>query len=134
MSTPGVEPGLSRPQRDVLTTRRCGPLCHLSPSPNGALHHGPHARSAKSDRAEETHKRRALKQRVSKHNARIKVSKFSRRSKFLFGLRDFYFYFLARRVQQHIWKTGKTMETFCFCSLPVFSKDLMNSLPVVRIQ
>ena len=25
MSTPGVEPGLSRPQRDVLTTRRCGP-------------------------------------------------------------------------------------------------------------
>ena len=27
MSTPGVEPGLSRPQRDVLTTRRCGP-CH----------------------------------------------------------------------------------------------------------
>ena len=24
MSTPGVEPGLSRPQRDVLTTRRCG--------------------------------------------------------------------------------------------------------------
>ena len=23
MSTPGVEPGLSRPQRDVLTTRRC---------------------------------------------------------------------------------------------------------------
>ena len=27
MSTPGVEPGLSRPQRDVLTTRRCGLLC-----------------------------------------------------------------------------------------------------------
>ena len=26
MSTPGVEPGLLRPQRDVLTTRRCGPL------------------------------------------------------------------------------------------------------------
>ena len=26
MSTPGVEPGLSRPQRDVLTTRRCGLL------------------------------------------------------------------------------------------------------------
>ena len=26
MSTPGVEPGLSRPQRDVLTTRRCGRL------------------------------------------------------------------------------------------------------------
>ena len=24
MSTPGVEPGLSRPRRDVLTTRRCG--------------------------------------------------------------------------------------------------------------
>ena len=26
MTTPGVEPGLSRPQRDVLTTRRCGRL------------------------------------------------------------------------------------------------------------
>ena len=26
MTTPGVEPGLSRPQRDVLTTRRCGLL------------------------------------------------------------------------------------------------------------
>ena len=26
MSSPGVEPGLSRPQRDVLTTRRCGLL------------------------------------------------------------------------------------------------------------
>ena len=26
MSTPGVEPGLSRPRRDVLTTRRCGLL------------------------------------------------------------------------------------------------------------
>ena len=26
LTTPGVEPGLSRPQRDVLTTRRCG-LC-----------------------------------------------------------------------------------------------------------
>ena len=26
VSTPGVEPGLSRPQRDVLTTRRCGLL------------------------------------------------------------------------------------------------------------
>ncbi len=25
MTAPGVEPGLSRPQRDVLTTRRCGP-------------------------------------------------------------------------------------------------------------
>ena len=24
LSTPGFEPGLSRPQRDVLTTRRCG--------------------------------------------------------------------------------------------------------------
>ena len=24
MTAPGVEPGLSRPQRDVLTTRRCG--------------------------------------------------------------------------------------------------------------
>jgi hypothetical protein len=26
MTTPGVEPGLSRSQRDVLTTRRCGRL------------------------------------------------------------------------------------------------------------
>ena len=26
MTTPGVEPGLSRPRRDVLTTRRCGRL------------------------------------------------------------------------------------------------------------
>ena len=26
MTTPGVKPGLSRPQRDVLTTRRCGLL------------------------------------------------------------------------------------------------------------
>ena len=26
VSTPGVEPGLSRPQRDDLTTRRCGLL------------------------------------------------------------------------------------------------------------
>ena len=25
ITAPGVEPGLSRPQRDVLTTRRCGP-------------------------------------------------------------------------------------------------------------
>ena len=25
MTAPGVEPGLSRPRRDVLTTRRCGP-------------------------------------------------------------------------------------------------------------
>ena len=24
MTTPGIEPGLSRPRRDVLTTRRCG--------------------------------------------------------------------------------------------------------------
>ena len=29
MSTPGVEPGLSRPQRDVLTTRRCGPCSEV---------------------------------------------------------------------------------------------------------
>eukprot|EP00973_Karenia_brevis_P031271 4316984-Karenia_brevis.AAC.1 len=28
MATPGVEPGLSRPQRDVLTTRRCGLCSH----------------------------------------------------------------------------------------------------------
>ena len=28
VSTPGVEPGLSRPRRDVLTTRRCGPCLH----------------------------------------------------------------------------------------------------------
>ena len=27
VTTPGVEPGLSRPLRDVLTTRRCGPCC-----------------------------------------------------------------------------------------------------------
>ena len=26
MSSPGVEPGLSRPRRDVLTTRRCGQM------------------------------------------------------------------------------------------------------------
>ena len=26
MTTPGVEPGLSRPRHDVLTTGRCGPL------------------------------------------------------------------------------------------------------------
>ena len=26
LTTPGVEPGLSRPRRDVLTTRRCGRL------------------------------------------------------------------------------------------------------------
>ena len=30
MSTPGFEPGLSRPQRDVLTTRRCGPQIHCN--------------------------------------------------------------------------------------------------------
>ena len=35
MSTPGVEPGLSRPQRDVLTTRRCGLLCLAHPSDPG---------------------------------------------------------------------------------------------------
>ena len=29
MTAPGVEPGLSRPQRDVLTTRRCGPCVWL---------------------------------------------------------------------------------------------------------
>ena len=27
LSSPGFEPGLSRPQRDVLTTRRCGQQC-----------------------------------------------------------------------------------------------------------
>ena len=27
MTAPGVEPGLSRPRRDVLTTRRCGRYC-----------------------------------------------------------------------------------------------------------
>ena len=32
MSTPGVEPGLSRPQRDVLTTRRCGRGISLAPA------------------------------------------------------------------------------------------------------
>ena len=30
LTTPGVEPGLSRPQRDVLTTRRCGLLAGAS--------------------------------------------------------------------------------------------------------
>ena len=30
LSTPGFEPGLSRPQRDVLTTRRCGPQIHCN--------------------------------------------------------------------------------------------------------
>ena len=41
MSTPGVEPGLSRPRRDVLTTRRCGLIPHknlmLAPCPLTAL-------------------------------------------------------------------------------------------------
>ena len=45
LTTPGVEPGLSRPQRDVLTTRRCGP-CSMPPllpcpswiEPMSALH------------------------------------------------------------------------------------------------
>ena len=37
MTAPGVEPGLSRPQRDALTTRRCGldtspPRCHVAGS------------------------------------------------------------------------------------------------------
>ena len=31
MTTPGVEPGLSRPRRDVLTTRRCGRLSSRQP-------------------------------------------------------------------------------------------------------
>ena len=31
LSAPGVEPGLSRPQRDVLTTRRCGLDCAVLP-------------------------------------------------------------------------------------------------------
>ena len=33
MSTPGVEPGLSRPRRDVLATRRCGPRGRGGPPP-----------------------------------------------------------------------------------------------------
>ena len=33
MSTPGVEPGLSRPRRDVLATRRCGPRGRGGPRP-----------------------------------------------------------------------------------------------------
>ena len=36
MSTPGVEPGLSRPQRDVLTTRRCGHMLSPRKLPSGA--------------------------------------------------------------------------------------------------
>ena len=39
MTTPGVEPGLSRPRRDVLATRRCGrintttiPALHATPN------------------------------------------------------------------------------------------------------
>ena len=31
LSAPGFEPGLSRPQRDVLTTRRCGLEIKLAP-------------------------------------------------------------------------------------------------------
>ena len=31
LSAPGFEPGLSRPQRDVLTTRRCGLEINLAP-------------------------------------------------------------------------------------------------------
>ena len=31
VSTPGFEPGLPRPQRDVLTTRRCGLEIKLAP-------------------------------------------------------------------------------------------------------
>ena len=31
MTAPGVEPGLSQPQRDVLTTRRCGLEIKLAP-------------------------------------------------------------------------------------------------------
>ena len=43
MTAPGVEPGLSRPQRDVLTTRRCGPCL---------WHHQcrPHALASRSTR------------------------------------------------------------------------------------
>jgi hypothetical protein len=38
MTTPGVEPGLSRPQRDVLTTRRCGPCINFMPmSPRSSV-------------------------------------------------------------------------------------------------
>ena len=44
MTTPGVEPGLSRPQRDVLTTRRCGP-CRCGW--DGALHRGADANPGK---------------------------------------------------------------------------------------
>ena len=31
LTTPGVEPGLSRPRRDVLATRRCGLLRDIEP-------------------------------------------------------------------------------------------------------
>jgi hypothetical protein len=38
MTTPGVEPGLSRPQRNVLTTRRCGPCINFMPmSPRSSV-------------------------------------------------------------------------------------------------
>ena len=37
MSTPGVEPGLSRPPRDILTTRRCGLLCLARPNDSGEV-------------------------------------------------------------------------------------------------
>ena len=40
MSTPGLEPGLSRPRRDVLTTRRCGlPKAWFACS-HASQHHG----------------------------------------------------------------------------------------------
>ena len=68
LTTPGVEPGLSRPQRDVLTTRRCGRLqildagvhlccCRASsqppaprPPPARSTRPWPDSRSARLDR------------------------------------------------------------------------------------
>ena len=49
MSTPGVEPGLSRPQRDVLTTRRCGLLrvVHLGESAVGWMGRSINEKSAR---------------------------------------------------------------------------------------
>jgi hypothetical protein len=48
MTAPGVEPGLSRPQRDVLTTRRCGPcLRHHQCRPHALASQGArHLRAA----------------------------------------------------------------------------------------
>ena len=47
LSSPGVEPGLSRPQRDVLTARRCGLLAEpIPPSPGPCAAFGGARRAA----------------------------------------------------------------------------------------